>query len=113
MRIEKRRDSTKRLTVEIFNIEIKDYIFLTAKISEKFNLIPSSQFVHGFDETFQDYTNKEYIIGLEWDIWSGYRIVAKDTKSEKLVNEIYDWLSLEGVPQKINLIKRFIEFLRS
>ena len=112
MKIEKRRDASKRLTVEIYSIEIENYIFLTSKIAEKFNLTPSSELIHGLDETFQDYTDEIHTIGLEWDIWSGYIIVAKDQKSEKLVNDIFNWLSSEGIPQKVSLIERFINILK-
>ena len=97
MKIEKGRDSSQRLTVEIYTIESKDYISFTSKISKKFNLMTSSQLIHGFDETFQDYTDKKHTIGLEWDIWSGYIIVAKDKESEVLINKIYDWLILEDL----------------
>jgi hypothetical protein len=97
MKIEKGRDLSQRLTVEINNIIKNDYPLFTSKISKKFNLIPSSHLINGVNESFQDFTKKKYTIGLEWDIWSGYIIVAKDKESELLVNKIYDWLILEDL----------------
>jgi len=95
MKAQKIRDSSQRLSVEIDDLKKSDYHLLTLKISKKFNLMASSKVTHGFDEIFQDYTDKKHTIGLEWDIWSGYIIVTKDKESEELVNKIYDWLILE------------------
>ena len=112
MKIEKVRDAIQRLTIEIYNIKNKDYIFLSSKISKKFNLTASYELIYGFDEISQDYKNQEYTIGLEWDIWSGYIIVAKDKKSEKLINEIYDWLMIEGIPQRKSFFAKFIQLIK-
>jgi len=102
MKIEKIRNSSQKLTIELFDISRKNYPFLSSLIANNFNLIPSNNLIDSFDEIFQTYTNtnKKYTINLEWDNWSGYIIVAKDIESEKLINEIYDWLLVEKIEFK-------------
>ena len=102
MKIEKIRNSNQRLTIELFDISSKNYSFLSLLIAKKFNLVPLGNLINNFDEIFQTYTdtNKKYRINLEWDNWSGYIIVAKDTENEKLINEIYDWLLVKKLEFK-------------
>lgn len=41
---------------------------------------------------FRDYSDGERTVGLEWDIWSGFIVVAKDSESETLVRQIAEYL---------------------
>jgi hypothetical protein len=82
------RDCSGRLTFDFFQIESTLYVKLTKEIKESFNLHEASILVHGFDETFQDFKLDNKIVGLEWDIWSGYIVVAKNTEAEPLAEEI-------------------------
>jgi len=113
MNIMKDRDASRRLTLSIDSVDATSYNFITSKISDKFNLTHSSRLIIGLDEIFQDFTNQKYTIGLEWDIWLGYIIVAQDKKSEVLVNEIYDWLISEGIPEQTHFLKRFTKIFKS
>ncbi len=94
MKIEKSRDASKRLTVEIFNLKKVDYEKITLRITKQFNLIALKNKISTPDTIFQTYSNERYTINLEWDNWSGYIIVAKNIESEKLIDEIYNWLLL-------------------
>ena len=102
MKIEKTRNSNHRLTIELFSISRKNYSFLSSLLEKNFNLVASDNLIDSFDEIFQTYTstNKKYNINLEWDNWSGYIIVANDIESEKLINEIYNWLLTEKLDFK-------------
>lgn len=97
------RDFSGRLTFEIFEIESKEYLILTNKIKEAFKLKEYSRLISGFDEIFQDFRLYNQIIGLEWDIWSGYIIVSKNKEGEPLVREIAKFIEKE----KINLKKKY------
>ena len=91
MKIIKNRDASKRLNVSIPDITANNYNNFVKKIATVFNLKAHNKLMVGFDEIFQD-----YIIGLEWDIWCGFIIVSKNKNSEKLLNEIFDWLHLNN-----------------
>ena len=86
------RDYSNRYTVEIRDINMKEYYELSLKIITHFNLESKGDKVIGYDEEFQDYTLDEYVISLEYDIWIGLTIVAKNDFSITLLNNIYLWL---------------------
>jgi hypothetical protein len=87
------RDASNRLTFDIYEIESERYPQLCSELATRFALKPASKLVVGLDEMFRDYTNGHLTIGLEWDIWSGFIIVAKDVESEQLVRQIANYLS--------------------
>ena len=87
------RDSSNRLTYDFSKIEIKHYLKVTKKIIQHFKLEESGQLVNGLDETFQDFKLGRFIVGLEWDIWSGYIVVAKNIESETLVKDIASYVN--------------------
>jgi len=96
MKIIKDRDASKRLTISVPDITANNYNKFVKKIATVFNLKAHNKLTVGFDEIFKDYYHQDYIIGLEWDIWCGFIIVSKNKNSEKLVNEIFDWLRLNN-----------------
>ena len=87
------RDTSNRLNFEFEKIESSSYAFITKAVVEKFGLEIASKLVQGFDEVFQDFKQGDKVVGLEWDIWSGYMVVAKRTVSEPLVREIAEYIS--------------------
>ena len=89
------RDASERLTFDFLNIQMKDYLKITKEIVKEFNLESVGELVHGFDETFQDYKLNNFLIGLEWDIWSGYIVVAKSVESEKLAKDIAKFIEVK------------------
>jgi hypothetical protein len=64
------------------------YSVITKDVVNHFKLEAASKLIKGLDELFQNYKLGEYIVGLEWDIWSGHIVTAKNNKAESLVNEI-------------------------
>jgi len=112
MKIEKGRDASKRLTVAIYGVKENNYSFLSLQIAKKFNLSPSEELIHSFSGIFQKYSDNKHLLSLDWDVWSGYMIVAEDKKSENLINEIYDWLMIEGIPQRKSFFAKFIQLIK-
>ena len=84
----KYRNVSNKLTYDFHEIVINDYLCITDAIVKRYKLKKSSQLVHGLDEIFQNFKTGEKVIGLEWDIWSGYTIVAQNAESEDLVKNI-------------------------
>ena len=89
------RDASERLTFDFLNIQINDYLKTTKEIVKEFNLEPVGELIHGLDETFQDYKLNNLLIGLEWDIWSGYIVVARTIESENLAREIATFIKIK------------------
>lgn len=87
------RDASNRLTFDVYKIESDRYPRLCKELETEFGLKPASELVVGFDEMFRDYTDGKHTVGLEWDIWSGFIVVAKDPESEQLVRQIAGYLS--------------------
>jgi hypothetical protein len=87
------RDASNRLTFDICGIESERYPQVCNELATKFELKPVGERVVGLDEMFRDYTNGHLTIGLDWDIWSGFIIVAKDVESEHLVRQIANYLT--------------------
>jgi len=87
------RDASNRLTFDYYSIDSKFYSTITAELVKKFRLKPMGKLIVGLDEIFQEYRQDNCIIGLEWDIWSGYIVVAKESNSEHLAKEIAEYIS--------------------
>lgn len=87
------RDASQRLTFEIYELSSDCSPSLCQKLSAAFHLQPVSELVIGLDEMFRDYSNGSQTVGLEWDVWSGFIIVAKTQESEELVRQLANYLS--------------------
>ncbi|PMG77177.1 hypothetical protein BCU84_01430 [Shewanella sp. 10N.286.51.B7] len=87
------RDCSNRLTYDFDQIASNDYHKITQSVVKEFNLISHSELTQGLDETFQDFILNQSIVGLEWDIWSGYIVNAKNTDAEALVDKIANYIS--------------------
>ena len=89
----KHRDCSNRLTYDFDQIASNDYHKITQSVVKEFNLISHSVLTQGLDETFQEFILNQSIVGLEWDIWSGYIVNAKNTNAEALVDKIASYIS--------------------
>ena len=65
------------------------------RIVNKFGLSRAGELIIGPDKMFQDYTVGQNVIGLEWDNWSGFIVVAKKADTEALVRSIAEFLGSE------------------
>ncbi len=86
------RDASGRLTYEIYDFPSELYKSKKKELAKKFGLIPFGITIYGLDEAFQTFIKGFKRIGIEWDNWSGFIIVAKNKRSENLVKEIGQYL---------------------
>ncbi len=86
------RDASNRLTAWI-DVDVASYNHLVARVVDRFGLSAASDRLVGFDEAFRDFRLGELLVGLEWDIWSGFQVVAKSPQSEPLVERIAQFLT--------------------
>lgn len=91
-----KRDASGRLTFEFFDVPANSYPNLCAKVIEQFGIVRNGELAIGPDAMFQDYSQNEFVIGLEWDIWSGFMVVAKNSQSEPLARQIAEYLQGEA-----------------
>ncbi len=94
------QDASKRTVYSVPDCHDSWYRYLCNKISRHFGLVPAGELIIGLDEIFQDYKSGDKIVGLEWDIWSGFLVVAKDENAEHIVKEIAEYI--EQMPEEIN-----------
>ncbi len=87
------RDSSDRLVCSCAGVEAAAYSAVCRSLSNVFGLHPEGESIDGFDVLFQNYVHGRDLIGLEWDIWSGFMAVAKSVDSEPLILAIAEWLS--------------------
>lgn len=88
------RDASGRLSFEMFKIPGEAYFTICQELATALQLEPIGTLVTDFGSTlFQDYRRGSEVVGLEWDNWSGFIVVAKTPESEPLVEAIADWLS--------------------
>jgi hypothetical protein len=56
------------------------------EVAAAFGLSPMPGLVtNGYDFVFQDYSRGDLVVGLEWDNWMEFTVVAQTTESEPLV----------------------------
>lgn len=79
------RDASNRLSYEIFDLNSDAYAKVCTRIANNFELSPASELVIGLDQMFRDYSDGRNVIGLDWDNWSGFVVVAKNVEAEPLV----------------------------
>lgn len=87
------RDASGRLTFAMSHIEAEDYPSTCRVVADAFVLVPDGSLVLGPEQMFWDFRQVDRVVGLEWDIWMGFMVVAKTEGAEPLVREIAIWLS--------------------
>ncbi len=86
------RDASGRLTFDLPGVEAEDYSAVTRGVADAFALAPDGHVVVGPEQIFWDFRRAEQIIGIDWDIWMGFMVVARTEGAEPLVREIASWL---------------------
>jgi hypothetical protein len=86
------RDASNRLFAS-FDAEASSYGRLVARVSDEFGLQALGSRIEGLEEIFQDYAQGGLKVGLEWDVWMGFQVVAKSPESEALVTAIARFLA--------------------
>lgn len=87
------RTAAGRLAFSLGRVPAEKYCFLCKELATAFELSPKPDLVsNGYDIVFQSYSHGDIIVGLEWDCWTGFTVVAKSQESEPLVQQIGEWL---------------------
>jgi hypothetical protein len=97
------RDASQRLYFAMFRVPANDYQKVCEVLRRHFTLVPHASPIVGVSEVFQDYGRENQIVGLEWDNWMGFTVVAKNPEAEPLVREIGTFLERSvwaGIGQK-------------
>jgi len=106
--VKKVKDYSNRDTLEIRDISENEYNKLSSEIISYFNLKAETDKTVGNSEEFQNYILNECIISIEFDIWTGLSIVAKNESAKELVNDIFIYLTDKNsmklrVQRKVNI----------
>ncbi|HVL15289.1 MAG TPA: hypothetical protein VM529_22145 [Gemmata sp.] len=86
------RDASERLTFDSARIETVDYPAVCRSIADALGLSPDGEVVIGPEQMFWNFRRGDQVVGLDWDIWMGFMVVAKSEASESLVRDIAAWL---------------------
>jgi hypothetical protein len=86
------RDSSGRLTFNQPGVTAQDYPRLCRKIADAFELEPVGEIVIGMDQMFWDFKTGHLTVGLDWDIWMDFMVVAQSEASEPLMTDIAQWI---------------------
>lgn len=87
------RVAAGRLAFSLGRAPSDSYPSMCQELADAFGLSPKPGLVmNDYDIEFQDYSQGEQVVGLEWDNWMGFTVVAQTTESEPLVEEIGAWL---------------------
>jgi hypothetical protein len=92
------RDASGRLTVDQTGIESSQYPAVCLALADAFGLTPDGDFVVGLEQIFWDFRRGEQKVGMDWDIWMEFMVVAKTPSAEPLVCEIGAWLDANRSP---------------
>jgi hypothetical protein len=93
------RDGSGRLTFDLPGVQATDYPAVCRGIADALGLTPAGEFVIGPDQMFWDFRRGDQVVGLDWDVWMDFMIVAQSVESESLVQEIAAWLSSSRPPK--------------
>ncbi|MBN2712783.1 MAG: hypothetical protein JXR97_10195 [Planctomycetes bacterium] len=88
MNVKYQLDASGRRVVEVHDLSASRYQEFRDAIVRQFDLQVAGELVQGMDEAFQDFSHNEAILGIEWDIWSGFIVVARNDQAEELLESI-------------------------
>ncbi len=91
------RDASGRLTCDRSDVGAASYPAVCHAIAEAYGLAPVSELVVGADQMYRDFGRGREVVGLDWDIWMGFMVVAKSAAAEPLVADIAEWLGSNAV----------------
>ena len=64
------------------------------RLVDAFSLVPDGGFLARADQIFCDFRHGGAVVGMDWDNWMEFMVVAKTPAAESLVREIGSWLNL-------------------
>jgi hypothetical protein len=86
------KDANGCLSTAIAGTPKAKYGVLAKSVSEAFSLRTCGALTDSMDEIFQEYTDGDYSISIEWDIWTGFSVRALSSDSDSLVKDIHFYL---------------------
>ncbi len=87
------RRASGRLTFEMSRVSADSYRAVRDAAVSAFRLVPDTDPVsNGLDTVFQDFRRGDQVVGLEWDNWTCFTVVAKTPGSEQMIRDIAAWL---------------------
>lgn len=89
------RDASGRLTYGREDLPAERYEEICAAVAARFALSPSTERVAFLSTAFQSFASSDgkSTVGLEWDNWFGFTVVANTPESENLVSEIAEFVA--------------------
>jgi hypothetical protein len=93
------RNASGCLTLDQAGIDSTHYPALCRALADAVGLEQCGDFVIGPDQIFCDFARDDQIVGIEWDVWMDFMVVAKTRPAESLVREIGSWLDTNGLSQ--------------
>ncbi len=86
------QDSSGRLTFDLPGVAATDYPAVCRGIADALGLVPAGDIIIGPEQMFWDFQRGDQVVGLDWDIWMEFMVVAKSEASDSLVQDIAAWL---------------------
>jgi len=86
------RDASERLTFGVRRVSAEEYPAVCRAIADAFRLAPEGEPIIGPDQMYWDFRLVDQLVGMDWDIWMEFMVVAKSAASEPLVRDIAAWL---------------------
>ncbi len=87
------RNASDQLTFGMSDVPADDYKAVCVAVAKEFHLTEHTlRVLNGYDIVFQDYRLDDKIVGLEWDNWTGFTVVAQVPTAEPHVQDIGAWL---------------------
>ena len=82
------RDASGRLSFELTHIAREEYPAICNALAARFRLELAAPEIDGLDCVIREYARNGRRVGLEWDNWSGFILVAMDACAEPLLWEM-------------------------
>lgn len=86
------RDASERLTFNVDDLPASDFPSLCSRIVEMFDLVVDAMPIIGLDLLSIEAHHGDAIVGLDWDNWMGFMVVAKNREAEDVVRKIGEWM---------------------
>jgi hypothetical protein len=86
------RDDSGRLTFDLPGVTAMDFPAVCRDFADALGLASDGDIIVGPDQMFWDFRRVDHKVGLDWDIWMEFMVVAKSEASEPLLQDIAAWL---------------------
>jgi hypothetical protein len=95
------RHTSGKLSYEIFNLDAQYYREVSDLIKNEFGLMKWGIAVVGLDVMFATYRKWNKKVGIEWDNWVGFTVIAQNKSAEPLVVKIANYLEHSEIVERM------------